>query len=272
MRESPAVEKGLVIREPWIDLILSGEKTWEMRSRHTSYRRWLALVRKGSGLVSGVCRIESVGAALTSSQMVASYDHHRIPEAMILSGEVAKWTTPWKLADIQVLAKPVPYHHPNGAIGIFDLDPEARAAIAAQINGGIVTPQVASSPSSLSEPAPEAESARHQPDITGFFVGATELTAGNLKHHHFYLRRFLNHFPEQLIGGRDRDAPFLAILEAPGCEPTRTDICPRHGFFRDRVWTRRFLANCDAAPGDIVHVYRIGAGHYRAELRKEGQI
>ncbi|MBD8246954.1 ASCH domain-containing protein [Xanthomonas campestris] len=41
--------KGLVIDEPWISLILSGQKTWEMRSRATSIRGRIALIKKGSG-------------------------------------------------------------------------------------------------------------------------------------------------------------------------------------------------------------------------------
>jgi hypothetical protein len=40
--------KGLVIDEPWISLIISGEKTWEMRSRNTVVRGRIALIRKGS--------------------------------------------------------------------------------------------------------------------------------------------------------------------------------------------------------------------------------
>jgi hypothetical protein len=46
--------KGLVISEPWISRILSGEKTWEMRFKVTSYRGPLAVIRKGSGTVSGM--------------------------------------------------------------------------------------------------------------------------------------------------------------------------------------------------------------------------
>jgi hypothetical protein len=44
---------GLVIDKPWIDLILDGKKTWEMRSTLTKKRGKIALIRKGSkaGLV-----------------------------------------------------------------------------------------------------------------------------------------------------------------------------------------------------------------------------
>jgi ASCH domain len=43
--------KGLIIDEPWISLIVSGEKTWEMRSRNTNVRGRIGLIRKGSKTV-----------------------------------------------------------------------------------------------------------------------------------------------------------------------------------------------------------------------------
>ena len=38
---------GLVIDEPWVSMITSGEKTWEMRPGNTPVRERIALVRKG---------------------------------------------------------------------------------------------------------------------------------------------------------------------------------------------------------------------------------
>ena len=46
--------KGLIIDEPWIGFILSGRKTWEMRSRNTQIRGRIGLIRKGSKMVVGV--------------------------------------------------------------------------------------------------------------------------------------------------------------------------------------------------------------------------
>jgi hypothetical protein len=42
------VMRGLIIREPWISLILSGKKTWEMRSKSCPQRGVIALILKGS--------------------------------------------------------------------------------------------------------------------------------------------------------------------------------------------------------------------------------
>jgi hypothetical protein len=46
--------KGLIIDEPWIGYIISGTKTWEMRSRNTVRRGRIALIQKGSKMVIGV--------------------------------------------------------------------------------------------------------------------------------------------------------------------------------------------------------------------------
>jgi hypothetical protein len=35
--------KGLIIREPWIGMIMDGTKTWELRTQHTTMRFEIAL-------------------------------------------------------------------------------------------------------------------------------------------------------------------------------------------------------------------------------------
>jgi len=38
--------RGLIIREPWIGMILDGSKTWELHTQHTTMRGEIALIRK----------------------------------------------------------------------------------------------------------------------------------------------------------------------------------------------------------------------------------
>lgn len=45
--------RALIIREPWIELILSGRKTWEIRGTATSVRGRIGLIRARSGLIVG---------------------------------------------------------------------------------------------------------------------------------------------------------------------------------------------------------------------------
>ena len=281
------VSKGLVIDQPWIDLILSGRKTWEMRATGASYRGWFGLIRKGSGMVWGVARIESVGVSLSPDEMVATHDNHHIPEAMIRSGEVAKWTTPWKLADVSRLARPVPYKHPYGAVTWVTFDAGVNAAIVAQL-GNIPTattnPTAAQSvknPRVLNMVAPKPGTPKAEPKLTvtapqvsGTLLGETLLTAGNIKpkNSHFSLRSFSGRFPDDLIGGRDSAPPRLATIEADSMPLANTDICPTHHFFRDRSLTRQFFANSDAEPGDTVRVHQLAPYRDKISLNKKARI
>lgn len=126
--------KGLIIDGRWIDCLLSGQKTWEMRSKNTKYRGWVGLIRKGSGCVYGIARLSDVGVPLSLDKMIDTFDKHRISEEEIRSEDFKKWTTPWKLTDIQKLREPVSYDHPNGAVVWVLLTCEVRKAIFAQIN------------------------------------------------------------------------------------------------------------------------------------------
>lgn len=268
------IQKGLVVREPWIDLLLSGEKTWEMRAQRPSYRGWIGLIRKGSGMVSGVARLAEVGDPLSPEEMVAGFGKHRIPEAIIRSGEVSKWTTPWKLTDVRALREPVSYRHPNGAIGLFSLAPEVSAAILAQFSENLsfwpIHAAIPSAPRSGTHSVATPRQDSQPSNSANALLGETEVTAGNIKNAHFYLRSFLHRFPSDLVGGRDQNPQILAQIEAVGMQPTSTDICPRHRFFRDRRWTRAFLANTDAKPGDAVQVMELAPYRYKVSIKKKG--
>ena len=45
--------QGLVIKSPWIELILEGKKTWEIPGRPTKFRDTIAVIKGGSGKVFG---------------------------------------------------------------------------------------------------------------------------------------------------------------------------------------------------------------------------
>lgn len=129
------VESGLIIAEPWIDKILQGTKVWEMRSRGTSKRGWIGLIRKGSKQVVGVACLDGVGAALSREEMLASVSQHGIPESMIRSGAVDSWNTPWKFSRVVRLARPVGYQHKSGAVTWVLLEEHVQREIALQMAG-----------------------------------------------------------------------------------------------------------------------------------------
>ena len=119
--------KGLVIDEPWISLIVSGQKTWEMRSRNTLVRGPIALIRKGSKTVIGTADLVRTLPKLSPSELKESVDNHRVPESEI--GEDFKYTTAWVLECRRLLREPVPYRHPPGAVIWVNLASEVTTMI-----------------------------------------------------------------------------------------------------------------------------------------------
>ncbi len=104
--------KGLLIKKPWIDYILSGQKTWEIRGGNTHIRGEIELIQSGSGLVVGKCKlVNCIELSLTDYQNNES--KHCIKDTSTLP---YKKTFAWVLTDAECYATPRTYKHPNGAI------------------------------------------------------------------------------------------------------------------------------------------------------------
>ena len=116
------ITQGLIIDSPHIDRILSGEKTWEMRSTNAKQRGRIALIRKGSGLVAGTVDMVEVRGPLSGEGMLANFPAHRVTPQRIRSGEGDKYKFAWVVRNPKALSKPVPYVHPSGAVKWVNLD------------------------------------------------------------------------------------------------------------------------------------------------------
>jgi hypothetical protein len=126
------IERALLIRAPWIDLILQGKKTWEMRSKPTRIRGPIGLIQQGSGLVVGTARLTDSRPALTRDDYMRYRDKHAIPETMLDQVLAKRWVVPWVLSDVRRLPKPLPYRHGSGPVTFVTLEPSVIAAIAMQ--------------------------------------------------------------------------------------------------------------------------------------------
>lgn len=126
------ITKALIIDEPWIGAILSGEKLWEMRSSQTSHRGYFGLIRKGSGQVIGVAKLIDVSGPYDNSELVETFAFHRV-DSDLTESPGYKWRYAWQLADVCRLPKPVSYQHKSGAVTWVSLDEEAITAIAKQM-------------------------------------------------------------------------------------------------------------------------------------------
>ena len=123
------VTKGLIIKTPYIDQILTGLKTWEMRSTATQQRERIALIRKSSGTVIGTVRLVGCTGPLSRSEMLKNLDRHGVDAATVQSGAIDAWKFAWVMSEPNPLPSPVKYRHPSGAVIWVNLDEEVSQAL-----------------------------------------------------------------------------------------------------------------------------------------------
>ncbi|WP_052208952.1 ASCH domain-containing protein [Croceibacterium mercuriale] len=277
MTQTQAPTQALIIDEPWIGHIMAGRKDWEMRSRPTTKRGTIALVRKGSGQVVATARIVDCLPALSAADMVVHADRHCIPAGMIAQ-DGYRWFTPWVLADVRVLPTPVPYRHPSGAVTWVDLPSEVQERIAAggMIAAGGAAPRPMAPRPHTVHPAPQpvrvlspATAAVTSSQIvpTGIRI---PLSGGNLRNGHFSLRPARHLLPLDSIGGSSRaeaGRPVLVIF-TPGIT-VETDIAGDKMILRERGAVRDFYRQMDAAEGDEILLQQTGDRSFGVSLLRK---
>lgn len=106
--------KGLIVKSPWIEKILSGEKTWEIRGRKTNIRGTVALIKSGTGMIYGTVDVLDC-KELTIEEYRDKQEFHRIPHDMFPSLPYPK-TYAWIFSNPVIFDNPKPYAHPQGAV------------------------------------------------------------------------------------------------------------------------------------------------------------
>jgi hypothetical protein len=103
--------RGLIIKQEFLDLILSGRKDWELRGNCARIRGPIALIESGSGLVVGRCSLIDVLGPLSLKQLKGNANHLGC-EPSDVSIYYEK-TYAWVLSGAKRLARPVRYKHPQ---------------------------------------------------------------------------------------------------------------------------------------------------------------
>lgn len=103
--------KGLIIKSPWVEMILDGLKPWEIRGSYSHVRGKVALIRSGSKSVVGYANMTGCLGPFTKEEF-AKYQgkHHAVGFTKY------KKIYAWVLEDVEKLETPIPYKHPQGAI------------------------------------------------------------------------------------------------------------------------------------------------------------
>ena len=124
--------RALLIRRPWIDLILGGKKTWEIRGSRTSVRETIGLVPSGSGTVIGVCGVVDCVGPLTAEQFRKNANKAGMGPSEATLGWYRQ-TYAWVLEKPRILKRPVKYQHPYGAVIWVRLDGRVEREILDQL-------------------------------------------------------------------------------------------------------------------------------------------
>ena len=111
--------KGLIIKEPWVSLILSGKKTMEMRKTRTKNFGRIALLN--SGYIRGFATLHRCDGPLSNRELLARENEHCVPENRINSPDYS-YRFGWMISDVENLSTPKKYTHPRGAQMCVNLD------------------------------------------------------------------------------------------------------------------------------------------------------
>lgn len=106
--------KGLIIKSPWIDLILQGKKIWEIRGSNTKIRGKIALIKSGTGKIYGTAELVDT-KKLTFEEYQRSKSYHQIPENITANAPYNNIHA-WVLENPVLFDEPIPYEHPQGAV------------------------------------------------------------------------------------------------------------------------------------------------------------
>jgi len=124
--------RALLIRRPWIDMILDGQKTWEVRGARTSVRGQIGLIASRSGTVIGVCDVVDCRGPLTADEFRKNAKKAGMKPTEATLGYYRQ-TYAWVVERPRELKQPVPYEHPSGAVIWVRLDVAVEKRVRTQL-------------------------------------------------------------------------------------------------------------------------------------------
>lgn len=109
--------RGLLVRDPYATQLLNGEKIWEIRSKPTQIRGTIAIIKSGTGRAYGTVRLVRVLGPLALDDLVLAHELPREEREEFKRGGLPyPKTYAYVLSDPQWFERPIPYHHPSGAV------------------------------------------------------------------------------------------------------------------------------------------------------------
>ena len=108
-----SAKTAIVVKKKWLDLILAGLKTWEVRARPTAKRGWIHLAEsQAGGELKGRARLVDC-LKLTEEAFNDHRERHCIPR-----WDMVPYKKPcaWVFKDAEKFEKPFLYDHKQGAV------------------------------------------------------------------------------------------------------------------------------------------------------------
>ncbi len=120
--------KGLIIRQPWAAMVVSGAKTWEIRGVRARFRGPIAIIAGGTGTVVGLCELVDCLGPLSLARYNSGRCLRGSPHEMVETLPYQN-TYAWVMTRPRKFLHPVPYPHPKGAVIWVNLPDETRQAM-----------------------------------------------------------------------------------------------------------------------------------------------
>lgn len=104
----------LIVKEKWLNMILDGHKSLEIRGVRTHKRGLIGLIQSGTGEVKGIASLTDC-RKLDKKDFVRLQGFHQIKDKE-WEELPYKNVYGWKMEKRRRLRKPVKYNHPRGAV------------------------------------------------------------------------------------------------------------------------------------------------------------
>lgn len=118
--ENYEITRGLKILTPFIDRILAGAKTMEVRGQNTRIRGRIALIRSRTDLILGTCELVTVRGPYTKEEMAQLANEHRLTSDELDSLRYHKFYG-WILENAEPLSEPIRFDRKSGPVMWVDL-------------------------------------------------------------------------------------------------------------------------------------------------------
>ena len=108
-----SAKRALVVKKRWLDLILAGQKKWEIRGSSTAKRGWIHFAEsQAGGKLMGRARLVDC-FPVSRESFVRNFHQYRVP-----SLSMVPYHTPyaWVLEDCEKFDKAFNYEHKRGAV------------------------------------------------------------------------------------------------------------------------------------------------------------